>query len=300
MAAARDAAAEPRDGAADFGVTQQRRRVHDGDGVVGRKVLPVVFEHRQIQRVDQPRGRIAGDDIDLPFGERAVHERQVHDARRLAEAQTVGRREPAVAVGPIQELVAECGAPARRVRRQLRQPRQSPRARVRGANQNRERVAEAERRQHRSAGVGVQLADLVEHHARITLNGLLEDGGQRGAAVFDVQVDVAGLNRAVADERAAEIEPPIDGKPCVALDRLRHQLAENHLLGEVLGADDDALGPRPGGEGGAASDEKHERGRRRHARDAGLVCVCATPAPRAAGRRPRSSPAPRPARRRRG
>ena len=104
--------------------------------------------------------------------------------------------------------------------------------------------------QHRSGRCRRTAArTLVEHRARIALDRLLEDGGQRGAAVFDVEIDVAGLNRAVADEGASQIEPPVDRQPRVALDRLRHQLAENHLLGEVLGADDDALGPRPGGEG---------------------------------------------------
>ena len=39
------------------------------------------------------------------------------------------------------------------------------------------------------------------------------------------------------------------GSPAYALDRLRHQLAEDHLLGEVLGADDDAFRPGPGGHG---------------------------------------------------
>ena len=38
----------------------------------------------------------------------------------------------------------------------------------------------------------------------------MEDRGQRGAGVLDVDVDVAGAQRAIADERAAEIQPALD------------------------------------------------------------------------------------------
>ena len=65
---------------------------------------------------------------------------------------------------------------------------------------------------HRSAGIGIQPPHFLEHHARLSLHGLLEDGGQRGAAVLDIQVDVTGLNRAVADECAAKIQPAIHGQ----------------------------------------------------------------------------------------
>ena len=48
-----------------------------------------------------------------------------------------------------------------------------------------------------------------------------------------------GIERPVADQGAAQIQPAVDRQAGVALDRLRQQLAENHLLGEVLRADDD-------------------------------------------------------------
>ena len=67
----------------------------------------------------------------------------------------------------------------------------------------------------------------------------MEDGGQRRARVLDVDVDVAGRQRAFADQRAAEIQAAIDGQPGLALDRLRDDLPEDQLLGEVLRADDD-------------------------------------------------------------
>ena len=64
----------------------------------------------------------------------------------------------------------------------------------------------------------------------------MEDGGERRPGVFDVDVDIAAEQRAIADQRAAEIQPPIDRYPGLPLDRLRDQLAENILLGEVLRA----------------------------------------------------------------
>src|SRR5262249_59084792 len=56
----------------------------------------------------------------------------------------------------------------------------------------------------------------------------------------DVDVELAGAQRGVADERAAELEAPLDPHPG-PLDRLRHELADQPLLGEVLGADDDTV-----------------------------------------------------------
>ena len=97
----------------------------------------------------------------------------------------------------------------------------------------------------RPSRVRVELPYLVEHQTRVALNGLLEHGRERRPAVFDVQIDVTGLNGAVADEGAAEIEPAIDGESGVSLDGLRHQLAENDLLREILGSHDDPLGARP-------------------------------------------------------
>ena len=67
----------------------------------------------------------------------------------------------------------------------------------------------------------------------------MEDRRQRGSGVFDVDIDVAGQERAIADQRTAQIETPPDGQAGVALDRLRDDLAENQLLGEVLRSDDD-------------------------------------------------------------
>ena len=76
----------------------------------------------------------------------------------------------------------------------------------------------------------------------------MKHGGDRRPGVLDVQVDVPGSERSIADERATEIELARD-RNALGLDRLREQLPEHHLFGEVLGTDDDrrrgARGRRP-------------------------------------------------------
>ena len=68
---------------------------------------------------------------------------------------------------------------------------------------------------------------------------LVEHGGDGRAGVFDVQVDVTRAQRAVADECAAEVQLAHD-REAFGLDRLRQQLSQHDLFGEVLRSDDDA------------------------------------------------------------
>ena len=96
----------------------------------------------------------------------------------------------------------------------------------------------------------------VSSTARLSrATGFLKMADSAVPGVLDVHVDLAGPHRAVADERAAEVEPPVDRQPAVPLEGLRHELAEQDLLGEVLRPDDDcARAPRrererDGGEG---------------------------------------------------
>ena len=117
-------------------------------------------------------------------------------------------------------------------------------ARVAVADEHREGVVEPERRHQRAPGARVILAHLLEHAGAVVLDGTVEHGRQGGAGIFDVRVDVAGAQRAIANQRAAKIQLAIDREP-FALDRLRDELAEHELLGEIFGADDDraALAP---------------------------------------------------------
>jgi hypothetical protein len=86
---------------------------------------------------------------------------------------------------------------------------------------------------------------------------LLEDGGERGAGVFDVGVDATGGEGLLADVAAGEVEAAVDFNVGLALggvdgfDLLGEQFAEDDLLGEVLGANNyfRGAGRRAGAEG---------------------------------------------------
>ena len=81
---------------------------------------------------------------------------------------------------------------------------------------------------------------------RIAIERLLENGGEGGAGVFDVGIDAPGDQGLVADVAAGEIEAALDLEMRLGFDFLGEQFAEDHLLGEVLGADDGMVGARRG------------------------------------------------------
>ena len=78
----------------------------------------------------------------------------------------------------------------------------------------------------------------------ITVDGLLEDCGERRAGVFDVGIDAARNERLIADVAAGEVETALDFETGPGFDLLREQLAEDDLFGEVLCADDGMIGAR--------------------------------------------------------
>ena len=83
---------------------------------------------------------------------------------------------------------------------------------------------------------------------------LLEDGGEGGAGVLDVGVDAAAGEGLLADVAAGEVEAAVDALGMAfggedGFDLLGEEFAEDDLLGEVLGADDDARGARRGAGG---------------------------------------------------
>lgn len=67
--------------------------------------------------------------------------------------------------------------------------------------------------------------------------GIVENGGERGAGVFDVEVEIASQQGFVDQKRAAEIGFAHDGNTGAGLDVLREKFSEEDLLGEEFGAD---------------------------------------------------------------
>src|SRR5439155_1559627 len=227
-------------------------------------------------------GRVARHQVRLMIDERAVEEAEVHDAD-LLEAYPVEALETGVAVGALLELVAEGGAPLARNGNGIRD-RADARP-ILATDHEHEGVVEAERPGPHEPRRRVCLAHAGQHPLRIALRPILQHRGQRRPRVLDVRVDLPRADRRVADERAAEVEPALRPEPHV-LDRLREQLAEDALLGEVLRADDDALAAAPAaGEQG----EQHCRPSHRGGRSARSTTPSATSAPiasSAAGRAP--------------
>src|ERR1700726_3533528 len=69
---------------------------------------------------------------------------------------------------------------------------------------------------------------------------LFKNFGQRSAGIFQINIDYLAEYCLLADERARQIETALDRKVSAVLNDLSKQLAENELLGEILGADYDA------------------------------------------------------------
>jgi hypothetical protein len=62
----------------------------------------------------------------------------------------------------------------------------------------------------------------------------MQDCCQSRACVFDVEVNLIGFDRLMADQRAAKIRTPIDFDGEFRLEVLCKQLCQNRLFGEIL------------------------------------------------------------------
>src|SRR6266853_6311691 len=80
--------------------------------------------------------------------------------------------------------------------------------------------------------IGVELLDAIVDSARIALRSFVQDGSERGAGVFDVEVELAGEERFVDEECAAKIGLSDDGNAGFSFDVLRQEFGEHDLLGE--------------------------------------------------------------------
>jgi len=87
--------------------------------------------------------------------------------------------------------------------------------------------------------LGVKLPDAIVDGGGITSRRFVQDGGEGGAGVFNVEVELSSLEGSVDEERAAEIGFASDGDASARFDVLGEQLSENDLLREKFGADGD-------------------------------------------------------------
>ena len=180
--------------------------------------------------------------------------------------EVVGGAEAGETVGALGEFVAYAEAPVGGVGGDVGDGFEVEAAGVVAANDHGEGVLEAE------AGEDADVVELVVEggdggvdEGGVAVDGLLEDGGEGGAGVFDVGVDAAGDEGLLAEVGAGEPEAALDGAGAGGFDLLGEELAEDDLLGEVFGADDDVGGARRGA--GGEKEERGENGEMRDARD---------------------------------
>src|SRR5258708_3699787 len=80
--------------------------------------------------------------------------------------------------------------------------------------------------------IGVELLDAVIDGGGITLRRFAENGGERGASVFDVEVELAGQKCFMDEECAAKIGLSGNGNACFRFNVLGQEFGEHNLFGE--------------------------------------------------------------------
>jgi len=85
--------------------------------------------------------------------------------------------------------------------------------------------------------LGITLFHAIVDVVWVAAGRFVEDCGEGRAGVFDVEIEVAGEERLLAKERAAEIGFAVDVNAGARFDVLGEKLSEYDLLGEKFGAD---------------------------------------------------------------
>src|SRR6267378_398866 len=233
-------AGEIGEGGAKLGESGERGLADDGDGVVWREVMAIVFEGDEAEGVNEAVGGVAGNDVDLAIDEGAVDEAEIHHFGRFGEMEIVAIAPAAEAVGALEEFVADAGAPFGGDGSDIGDFLQMEIFGVVAADDHGESVFKTERLgDFEMEAIGVELLDAAVDGGGITLRSFIQDGGEGGAGVFDVEVELAGLECFVDQESAAEVGLALDGDAGAGFDVLGDELGEDDLLGEEFGADDD-------------------------------------------------------------
>ena len=85
----------------------------------------------------------------------------------------------------------------------------------------------------------VALLDALVDIGGIAGSSFIQHGGQRGAGVLHVEIEIARLKGFLAQERAAKIGFALDVDTGASFDVLGEEFGEDDLLGEEFGADGD-------------------------------------------------------------
>jgi hypothetical protein len=228
-------------GGAELGESFESGAANDGNRVIGRKVMAIVFKGDQAKRINQAVGGIAGDDVHLMLDEGAVDEAEVHDAGPPGEMEGVTFAPAAETVGALEEFVADPDAPLGSERRDIGNGVEVEIFGVAAADDHSECVCEAERfGDFEVETLGIELLDAIVDGGGIACRRFVEDGGEGGAGVLDVEVELAGLESFVDEESAAEIGLADDRNAGAGFNVLGEKFGEDNLFGEEFGADGDS------------------------------------------------------------
>lgn len=212
----------------------------DGDSVVGRKIMAIIVERNEVKSVDEPVSGIAGDNVHLMINESAIEEAKVHDVGRRGEVEMVAVAPATETVGALEKFVADADAPFRSHGGKVRHAAEVELAGVSLADDHSEGVGEAQR----FGDVEVEALCVLLLYATVDCGGVVigrrgfvEDRGESGAGVFDVEIEVAGEEGLLDEEGAAEIGLADDENASASFNVLCEKLGEDHLFGEEFGAD---------------------------------------------------------------
>ena len=212
----------------------------DGNGVVGREVVAVVFEGDESKGIDEAIGGVTRDDVNLMFDKSAVDEAEVHDFGSFGEVEIIAAAPAAETVGTLEKFVPDTDLPFGRKRHDVGDFLEMKIFRVVTPDDHGESVFEAEGLgDFEMEALGVKLLDALVDGVRIALRGLIQYGGERRTRVFDIEIELAGLHGFVNEERAAEVGFALDGDAGFGFDVLSEKFGEDDLFSEEFGADDD-------------------------------------------------------------
>jgi hypothetical protein len=227
--------------ASELGELRERGLANNGDGIVGRKIVPIVFEGDKAEGFDEAVGGVAYDDVDLMVDERAVDKARVHHVRLAGEMKIVAGAPAGEAIGALEQFVAEGDAPLGSEGREVGAATETEVLGIVAADDHDKSVFEAERLgDFEVEALRVLLPDALIDGGGIVRGSFVEDGRECSARVLDVKIEVTGKESFVNKERAAKVGLALDRDSGAGFDVLGKKLGKDDLLGEELRADDNA------------------------------------------------------------
>jgi hypothetical protein len=238
------------EGGTKLGKSRESGLTDDGDGVIRREVVAVVFKGHKSEGINEAIGGVARDDVYLMIDESAIDKAEVHDFGRSREIEIVALAPTAEAIRTLEKFVADPDAPSGCEGREVGDFLEMQISSVVAADDHGESVFEAEGLgDFEMEALGVELFNAMVNSVRIALRSLVEDGRESGAGILDVKIELTGFEGFVDEEGAAEIRLPINRYARFGFNVLGEKFGKNDLLGEELGTDSDfgAAGCTAGG-----------------------------------------------------